>query len=60
MFGCERSMLNPWFCALPPWHEVKERLAEVGIDAEGWPESARDVVRIPQALKTYISLVSSG
>lgn len=45
---------------LPPWHEVKDRLFEVGVDAEGWPEKARDVVRIPQALKTYIGLVQSG
>lgn len=44
---------------LPPWHEVKARLAEVGIDADGWPESAREVVRIPQALKTYVSIVGS-
>ena len=46
--------------ALPPWHEVKERLAEVGIDPDAWPEKARDVVRIPQALKTFIALVGSG
>jgi len=46
--------------ALPPWHEVKERLAEVGIDSDAWPEKARDVVRIPQALKTYIALADSG
>ena len=48
------------FLALPPWHEVKERLTAVGIDAESWPERARDVVRIPQALKIYISLANSG
>jgi len=46
--------------ALPPWHEVKERLAEIGIDADAWPERARDVVRIPQALKTFIALANSG
>jgi nucleoside phosphorylase len=46
--------------ALPPWHEVKERLAEVGIDSDAWPERARDVVRIPQALKTFIALVGAG
>ncbi len=46
--------------ALPPWHEVKERLAEVGIDSDAWPEKARDVARIPQALKIYIALVSAG
>jgi len=46
--------------ALPPWHEVKEQLAEVGIDSDTWPEKARDVVRIPQALKTFIALVGAG
>jgi nucleoside phosphorylase len=46
--------------SLPPWHEVKERLAEVGIDPDAWPEKARDVVRIPQALKTFIALVGAG
>ena len=46
--------------APPHWHEVKERLAEVGIDPDTWPEKARNIVRIPQALKTFIALVSSG
>ncbi len=46
--------------ALPPWHEVKEQLAEVGIDTDRWPEKARDVVRMPQALKTFIALVRAG
>lgn len=46
--------------ALPPWHQVKEQLAEFGIDPDDWPGKARDVVRIPQALKTFIALVSSG
>lgn len=51
---------EPVTLVLPPWHEVKARLAEVGIDPDVWPEKARDVVRIPQALKTFIALVSSG
>lgn len=46
--------------ALPPWHEVKDRIAEVGVDPDAWPEKARDVVRIPQALKTFIALASLG
>ena len=45
---------------LPPWHEVKEQLAGVGIDPDAWPEKARDVVRIPQALKTFATLARSG
>ena len=45
---------------LPPWHEVKAQLASVGIDPDAWPEKARDVVRIPQALKTFVTFVRSG
>jgi nucleoside phosphorylase len=45
---------------LPPWHEVKERLSEVGVESETWPERARAVVRIPQALKTYIAIAGTG
>jgi len=46
--------------ALPPWYEVKEQLNKVGINPDGWPDNARDVVRIPQSLKTFITLVNSG
>jgi nucleoside phosphorylase len=46
--------------ALPPWHEVKGRLAEIGVDPDAWPEKARDVMRIPQALKTFVALANSG
>jgi len=46
--------------ALPPWHEVKGRLAEISIDGDTWPEKARDVIRIPQALKTFLALAGSG
>ena len=46
--------------ALPPWHEVKERLTEIGVDPDAWPDKARDVMRIPQALKTFVALANSG
>jgi nucleoside phosphorylase len=42
--------------ALPAWHMVKETLTAAGVDADTWPENARDVVRNPQALKIYLSL----
>ncbi len=45
---------------LPPWHEVRQQLVDIGIDPDGWPEKARDVVRIPQALKTFIRLAGNG
>jgi len=41
---------------LPAWHEVKEKLTSAGIDADTWPENAREVIRNPQALKTYLLL----
>lgn len=46
--------------ALPPWHDVKAMLAEVGVNPDAWPEKAREVVRIPQALKIFIVLVRAG
>jgi nucleoside phosphorylase/SpoVK/Ycf46/Vps4 family AAA+-type ATPase len=45
---------------LPAWHEVKEQLTVAGIDADTWPENAREVVRNPQALKTYLSLAKAN
>jgi nucleoside phosphorylase len=42
--------------ALPTWHEVKDKLTTAGIDANTWPERAREVIRNPQALKTYLLL----
>jgi nucleoside phosphorylase len=45
---------------LPAWHEVKEQLTAAGIDADTWPDSAREVVRNPQALKTYLSLAEAN
>ncbi|WP_457306449.1 phosphorylase family protein, partial [Polaromonas sp. P5_E6] len=47
---------EPITLSLPPWHEVKEKLSVAGVDADTWPESAREVIRNPQALKTYLSL----
>jgi nucleoside phosphorylase len=46
--------------ALPAWHEVKEKLTAAGIDPDTWPERGREVVRNPQALKTYLSLARSN
>jgi nucleoside phosphorylase len=45
---------------LPAWREVKAKIAEVNIDADMWPEKARDLVRVPQVLKTYLTLAKSG
>lgn len=44
------------FLELPAWHQVKEKLDAAGINADLWPENAREVVRNPQALKTYLSI----
>lgn len=51
---------EPLTLALPAWHEVKEKLSVAGIDPGGWPENAREVVRNPQALKTYLALAKGN
>lgn len=45
---------------LPAWHDVKQKLSVAGIDADTWPANAREVVRNPQALKIYLSLVKAN
>ncbi len=47
---------EPVTLTLPAWGSVEERLNEAGVDASTWPDSAREVIRNPQALKTYLSL----
>lgn len=44
--------------SLPAWHDVRASLSSAGIDPDVWPESAREIVRNPQALKTYLALDS--
>lgn len=46
--------------ALPAWHEVAASLKDSNVDADAWPERARDVVRNPQALKTFLSLAKTN
>lgn len=46
--------------SMPAWHEVAASLKDAGVDADGWPERARDVVRNPQALKTYLALAPAN
>lgn len=41
---------------LPPWSAVAEVLALHHIDTDSWPEDARNVVRVPQALKTLLAV----
>lgn len=43
---------------LPPWDEVLAVLAANGVVAAGWPADAKEVMRSPQALSTYLSLNS--
>ena len=44
---------------LPPWSEVLSLLQAHGINAAGWPLDAKEVMRSPQALATYLSLDQS-
>lgn len=41
---------------LPEWNVVLPLLEAHGVHAVGWPETARDLMRTPQALKTYLTL----
>ena len=42
---------------LPEWSAVLPVLEARGIHAAGWPETARELMRTPQALKTYLTLI---
>ncbi len=41
---------------LPPWSVIAEILSRQDVNAEQWPESARDIIRGPQALKTFLKI----
>ena len=40
----------------PPWSDVLVILEANGVNAAGWPGDAQEVMRIPPALNTYLSL----
>ena len=41
---------------LPAWSQVLALLEERGVHAAGWPEDAKETMRSPQALATYLKL----
>jgi 5-methylcytosine-specific restriction endonuclease McrA len=41
---------------LPPWSEVVPVLEHHGFEPAGWPADAQEVLRSPQALKTFLKL----
>lgn len=41
---------------LPPWSSIAEVLSQRGVNAEQWPEGARNLIRAPQALKTFLKI----
>jgi len=41
---------------LPAWSLVADVLSQRGVNAEKWPEGARDLIRAPQALKTFLKI----
>jgi nucleoside phosphorylase len=43
---------------LPAWSEVLGLLEARGVSAAGWPADAQEVMRMPQALATYLQLNS--
>lgn len=45
---------------LPGWSAVLAVLQANGVKAEGWPDDAKEELRSPQALVTYLKLSESG
>ncbi|RWC69651.1 MAG: AAA family ATPase [Mesorhizobium sp.] len=45
---------------LPAWSTVLEILERNGVKAAGWPADAQRLMRFPQTLKTYLSLLEGG
>ncbi|MET3371814.1 hypothetical protein ABIC89_000855 [Variovorax boronicumulans] len=46
--------------ALPKWSEILAVLERGGVQAGGWPQDAREVMRVPQHLNTYLLLATKG
>lgn len=42
---------------LPQWEDIATTLVEKGIDAGNWPQHFRDILRTPQHLKIFLSLL---
>lgn len=45
---------------LPPWHAVSSILAKHGVEADSWAEHSREVLRSPQALRIFLSLLKGA
>jgi hypothetical protein len=45
---------------LPAWSTVLEILERSGVKAAGWPSDAQRLMRSPQTLKTFLSLLEGG
>ena len=45
---------------LPPWEEVAEVLALFDLNPDSWNEDLREMLRIPQALSTFIDLIGEA
>jgi nucleoside phosphorylase len=45
---------------LPAWSIVLEILERSGVKAAGWPTDAQRLMRFPQTLKTFLSLLEGG
>ncbi|MDR6772679.1 hypothetical protein [Azospirillum sp. BE72] len=43
---------------LPPWHTVAATLRERGIESENWPDVRKDLLRSPQALRIFLTLLT--
>ncbi len=45
---------------LPAWHTVLNLLDTKGVQADGWPADAQELLRSPQALSTFLGLLDTG
>ena len=46
--------------ALPSWEEVVPILQANGVATSGWPDDAKNVLRVPQQLNTFLQLRAQG
>ena len=55
-----RIVASSIFLELPAPSDVSALLLSEGIDASRWPEDARELLRSPQALRTFLELLEAG
>lgn len=44
--------------ALPPWHSVATTLRDRGIETDYWPDARKELLRTPQVLRIFLTLLN--